>query len=210
MFKDFKDFKKNKKKILALINEGKIGIFPTDTVYGIGAKASLHKPCNKIYKIKKRPEDKKIPQVVGSLKDFYKIVNRNALPKIVDKIIQKWLPGPLTIITAISGKDTLALRFPDHDILCDIVKALGEPLALTSANPSGSKSPVKVKDIPDTIINQVDFIIDTGETKYKNESTIIDQEGHILREGVITLKEIKRLMIYLEAESIEVSENNND
>ncbi|MBI5416377.1 threonylcarbamoyl-AMP synthase [Candidatus Poribacteria bacterium] len=178
-------FFKNKQEIFQLIQDGKVGIFPTDTVYGIGVKASLKDAFERIYIIKNRPQNKQIPLVVGSWDEFNKITEHCNISESVKKLMQKWLPGPLTIVVEIDKGKTIALRLPAHQILCEIIESIGEPLALTSANLSGDKSPKNFKEISSSIIDKVDFIIDTGECKYKEESTIIDWQGNILREGAI-------------------------
>ncbi len=191
---DFKSFEKNKAKIIKLINDGKIGIFPTDTVYGIGIKGSFKEKYSKIYEIKKRPSSKPIPLVFGSLDNFYDFFDKKNISDNTKKIIRKWWPGPVTVIVKTTEDETLAIRFPEHEILCEIINAIGAPLALTSANLSGNKSPVRVDEISSEIIKNIDFIIDTGTTKYQGDSTIVDLNGDIIREGIIKKHEIENIL----------------
>ena len=191
---NYEIFIKNKNEIFDLTCSGKIGIFPTDTVYGIGVKVTNIAGCKKIYEIKHRPENKPLPLVIAEIKQLYEITGKD-IPEIIRKIIDKYWPGPVTIVVKTMKDDkSVAIRLPDHKILREIINYIGEPLALTSANISGEKSPVKISDISAEIIKNVDFVIDTGECKYKKESTIVDWNGKVLREGVVKKEEIEQII----------------
>ncbi|MBI5207504.1 MAG: threonylcarbamoyl-AMP synthase [Candidatus Firestonebacteria bacterium] len=187
-------YKKYRDRLLELINGGGIGIFPTETVYGIGVKSSFLDDYNKIYKIKRRPYDKPLPWIISSREQLNKITKDINLPEITKKIINKWWPGPLTIVFNLNDNKSQAIRLTEHEILCEIIKDIDEPIALTSANISGDKSPIEFDDINEDIIKNVDFIIDAGKCKFGKESTIIDTSGNLIREGVIKAKEIEEFL----------------
>jgi len=119
-------------------------------------------------------------------------------------LIEKFLPGPLTIIFKVSEKlkeslpgkrETIGIRLPNNKICGFLAQFSGLPIITTSANLSGQKSPKSATDIPPEIKSGCDFIIDTGEIPSKGESTVIDVTSSVptvVREGVISTEEIQR------------------
>ena len=187
-------------KASQIINKGGIVIFPTDTVYGIGCDPYNKESVKKIYDIKSRDISKSVPVLAYSKEIAAKIVY---LDEFTMKIIDKFWPGPLTVILKLTDekikkslnlKDKIAIRVPDHKCTLELLKKCNF-LVGTSANISGSSSYTN----PDECFKNVqgyDIFIDGGTITSKAESTIIEVENErikIIREGALTKEEISRL-----------------
>ncbi len=178
-----------------MIKEGYLFAFPTDTVYGLGTRFIDLKGINKIYELKQRSIDKKIPVLFSNIEDILKIC---IVDEKILKIAKAFWPGALTIILKLKEKisvydDTIAVRIPDSKIALDLINKYG-PLATTSCNLSGKKELKSKKEIIEVFGNNIDFVIDDIENKKSNiSSTIIsfiDGKLNILREGTIKKEDI--------------------
>ena len=189
-------------EVLQAITQEDVIVFPTDTVYGIGASIFSPKALDKIFEIKNRPTDKSLIVLCADELQLEEIVG--PLSVDVNKIIDAFLPGGLTLILKCymslpeeitRGKQTIGVRIPDHPLALELLKEFG-PLATTSANISGEPSPTKI-DMLNPVIQRVNYVFDDGETKQQIPSTILDctkDEFVILREGAITLEEIQKVL----------------
>ena len=184
-------------KASQIIEEGGIAIFPTDTVYGIGCNPYNIDSVRKIYEIKSRDLSKPLPVLVYSKDIAEKIAFFDEFSK---KIVEKFWPGPLTIVLKITDenlkkslnvKDKIALRVPNHKCTLELLKKCNF-LVGTSANVSGHSSFTN----PDECLNNVqnyDIFVDGGIIDSTSESTIIEIENKeikILREGSLSKEEI--------------------
>ena len=183
-----------------LIKNGKLVIFPTETVYGIGANALDEEAVGKIFVAKGRPSDN--PLIVH-LADKNKIstIAKN-ITEVEQKLIDAFMPGPFTIIlernpiisnSVTAGLDTVAVRIPENEIAQKIISTTNLPIAAPSANVSGKPSGTNVEDIRKELENKVSAIVDGGETKIGLESTVvkvIDGIPVILRPGKISPEDI--------------------
>lgn len=171
-------------EIIKAIKEGKIFVYPTDTIYGIGCNALSHKCVEKIYEIKKRPREKPLsviaPNIEWIVENF----------KISRPIIRLYLPGPYTLLLKkkdkaflqhLSSSDKVGIRVPEHSFTIFIEQAK-VPFITTSANLSGGKYAISLKEVEKEILEKADYIIE-GECYHKKPSIIIDIEHN---------KEIKR------------------
>lgn len=196
-------YKRNQlNEVLKTITQEDVIIFPTDTVYGIGASIFSPKALDKIFEIKNRPTDKSLIVLCANKVQLEEIVG--PLSVDVNKIIDTFLPGGLTLILncymplpeeITRGKQTIGVRIPNHPLALELLKEIG-PLATTSANISGEPSPTKI-DRLNPVIQRVNYVFDDGETKQQIPSTILDctkDEFVILREGAITLEEIQKVL----------------
>ena len=187
------------KEIVKIIKDGGIVIMPTDTIYGIIADATNENAIRKVYELKKRNESKPMLMLVNS----YDMLN-NYVSEVSDieyKLIDKLWPGPLTIIFKKSnvsdlltgGLDTVGIRYPNNQLLNDIMKQLGVPLLSTSVNLSGENAATNTKYISKDILEKVDYVLDIGECIGEASSIVIvdDKEIKVLREGSIKESEIK-------------------
>lgn len=180
------------KKAAAIVKKGGIVIFPTDTVYGIGCRADNLKSIKGIYRIKKRDNSKPLPVLIAAqrqLQDLKVIITRET-----KKLIDKFWPGPLTLVLVTDYGKTLGVRMPQHKAALALLEKTG-PMATTSVNISGHKSAKAVKDIPLSIVQAVDLILDSGDCPLSLESTVVDMTGQdmkILREGCINRQKIAK------------------
>ena len=165
-------------KVLA---DGGVILYPTDTVYGLGANIFNRKAVRKVYNIKKRSYLKPVSLLVSS-KDAIPLVSKASLNQL--NFIDKYLPGPYTFILKkskivprhlTSGSANVGVRVPKSEIACSLAKIF--PITTTSANLSNKDT----LDTPEEILKQlgceVDLIIDVGHLKSGNPSTIIDLTG---------------------------------
>jgi len=167
-----------------LLKEGKLVVFPTETVYGVGIALSKKDKIQAIYDLKSREQNKPLTWHIADLKaiDF----NEVYYPYIVSFLAHRFWPGALTLIVKIRTGDTIGFRFPQHKIARKLIEALGEPLLATSANISSEDPAVKVEQAKEAFGDKVPLYIDGGETDFKLSSTIVDLRSYppkIIREG---------------------------
>ena len=191
------------KVVCNLIRNGELVIFPTETVYGIGANALDENAVGKIFIAKGRPSDN--PLIVH-------IADRNKIEEVAKDItemeqilIDAFMPGPFTIILkrrpevpdiVTAGLDTVAVRMPDNIIARGLIQFSGVPIAAPSANISGKPSGTSIEDIRAELEGKVSAIIDGGETEIGLESTVVkvvDEVPVILRPGKITPEDIEKV-----------------
>lgn len=191
-------------KAAQIINDGEIVVFPTETVYGIGADALNEEAIKKLYNIKERPVNKKISLLVSSI-DMLKKFTQN-ISNAEEKLIKEFFPGPLTLILhkkdiipdiLTNNEDVVGFRMPANEIALELIENVGNPIATSSANRSGQPTGETIDDIKNVFKNEVDFYIDGGKSKIGTPSTIvqvIDEVPHIIREGSITKKQIYKCL----------------
>ena len=193
-------------EIIKKIKNGGVVVFPTDTVYGIGAipeKESL----NKIYKIKHRDFSKKIIALISNNDVLKSIIDEREedLSKI-QKILQFYWPGELTVIFKANKEfinkfdktmETIGVRIPKSKIALELIEKVGGILLTSSENLSGGKTVINMEDIDTAIINKVDIVIEAEENLTGIPSTIIKYENgkiSLLREGNIKFENILKLI----------------
>ena len=188
-------------KASELIKQGKIVVFPTETVYGMGTNGLDEDAVKKLYKVKQRPLDKPISLLVANMEMVNQIVKD--ITETEYKIMEQFFPGPLTIILkkkdivpniVTAGQDTVGVRMPSGEIARRLVEIAGVPIAAPSANISGEPSGIDIQEIKDQFAGKVDYFIDGGKSELGLASTIVqvvDEKIQILRQGSITLEEIE-------------------
>ncbi|MBR5507009.1 MAG: threonylcarbamoyl-AMP synthase [Clostridia bacterium] len=184
------------------IKNGGTVVFPTETVYGLGADAFNEDAIDKIYEAKGRPGDNPLIVHISEFDELDNLVCE--VPKCAKVLMDKFWPGPLTLIfkkresvplKVTAGRDTVAVRFPSNKIAQRLIKESGTSVAAPSANLSGSPSPTVCSDVIDDLFSRVDYIIDATGCEIGLESTVVDVSGNdvvILRPGGITLEMIKK------------------
>ena len=185
------------------IINGDIVVFPTETVYGIGADATNKEAVDKIFKAKKRPADNPIIVHICDLEMLDNIVMY--IGEIEKKLMQKFWPGPLSIIfksreciplNVTAGLDTVSVRMPNNKIALELIKTCGRPIAAPSANISSRPSGTCIDDIYDELQSSVAYFIDGGNSDVGIESTVIqviDEVVNILRPGKISIEDILKV-----------------
>ena len=190
------------KEASELIKAGGLVVYPTETVYGLGADPFNRIAILKVFGAKRRPLDKPLSVAVSSLEEADELVFVNEATR---KIAGAFLPGPITMVLKkkarlpkelTSGSEKLGIRIPDHPIALRLIELAG-PITATSANISGQPAPITAEEAKKQIGKEVDLVLDGGECKIKEPSTIIDlteSEPKILRVGAILEKEIKKVL----------------
>lgn len=187
-----------------LIRQGKIVVFPTETVYGIGTNGLDENAVKRLYEVKQRPLNKPISLLVSNMK----MVNLIAkdITEIEYKIMENFFPGPLTIIlkkkdivpdVLTAGQETVGVRMPRGEIARKLVEYANVPIATPSANISGEPSGTNLQEIKKHFDGKVDYFIDGGNSELGLASTIvqvIDGKPQILRQGSITLEQINEII----------------
>jgi L-threonylcarbamoyladenylate synthase len=183
-----------------LIRAGEVVAFPTDTVYGLAARASDREAVLKIFVVKERPLERSLvlmPPRPSQLEEWVELDER------ARRFMARWWPGPLTLVLpakaaaepplARENPRTLAARIPDHEVALALLRAIGEPLATTSANRSGelpARMAVQVSWLPGLAA-----VIDAGPSPGGVPSTLLDLSGEepvVLREGPIPAVQLLR------------------
>lgn len=182
------------KEAAEVIKGGGLAIIPTETVYGIAANMLCPKAIKKLYEIKGRPPEKKFSLHIDTKE---KIMNfAEDIPVCAWKLIDRYWPGPLTIILKAIGGGTIGLRMPDDEIALRVIALSGVPVVCPSANLSGNPAPVAFSEAIKDFTGKVDFAIDAGRTSLGRESSVVDltrEPLKILREAAINKEDIERL-----------------
>jgi len=190
------------------LRKGQLVVFPTETVYGLGANALMPEAVKKIFAAKGRPSDNPLIVHVSSLQMAEKYV---ADPEILNNreirlLAENFWPGPLTIILPRSeivpdevtaGLDTVGIRMPENIVARELIRLAGVGVAAPSANLSGKPSPTLASHVVDDLYGKVDMIIDSGPCRVGIESTVLDMTTAtpiILRPGDITAEQIENLL----------------
>ena len=185
-------------KAFSALSNGEIIVYPTDTLYGLGADVFNKKAVKKVFEIKKRPFDQPISVAVSCIEDLEKIA---FVDERVHKIIDTFLPGSLTLVLnkkkiipdiVTADLDNIAIRIPNNKLALELLSIFG-PLTCTSANIHNQKTPSVISDISMQFKpGDISVYIDDGKLE-GTPSTIIDlthETSKILRKGTISKKHI--------------------
>lgn len=185
-------------------NNGTV-VFPTETVYGLGANALSGEAVKGIFTAKGRPNDNPLIAHVSSINMLLYLIG-SPLNEGAGMLIEKYWPGPLTLIFKKSGKvpdevtaglDTIAVRMPDNRIALELIERSGLPIAAPSANISGKPSPTTPEHVISDMKGKVNMILCGGKSRVGVESTILDMTGEVpvlLRPGGLTLEELESVL----------------
>ena len=194
------DLLKELDKAFAALDNGGVVVFPTDTLYGLGADVFSLPALQRIFAIKGRPAELALPVLVAGLDQVESV----ALPMSnqAQELAERFWPGPLTLVMRRSpelpelvtgGADTVAVRMPAHRIPLALARRLGRPITGTSANLSGQPDLLDLDSIENQLGNLVDYIIRSGPPPEGTGSTVVDITRNVprlLREGAISLVEL--------------------
>jgi len=184
-----------------VLRNGGTVIFPTETVYGLGANALDPDAVKKIFIAKGRPSDNPLIVHIDSFEKIYDLVEE--VPENAKKLAEAYWPGPMTLILkkksiipneVSAGLDTVGIRIPRDETARELIKLAGVSVAAPSANLSGSPSPTTFNHVMNDMYGRVDVIIEGESAEVGLESTVIDVTGEvptILRPGGITPEMIK-------------------
>jgi L-threonylcarbamoyladenylate synthase len=190
-------------KAVETLREGGLVVFPTETVYGLGANASNPAAVRKIFEVKGRPPDH--PVIVHL--DHQRYLHRwvSSMPAAAERLAAMFWPGPLTLILpkgenvndiVTGGQNSIGVRIPSHPMAQQLLTAFGGGIAAPSANRYGRLSPTKPEHVRDELGDSVHVILDGGDSPIGLESTIVsclDNEVRLLRPGFITRTQIQQV-----------------
>lgn len=188
-------------KAAAIIKQGGLVAFPTETVYGLGADALNPRAVANIYKAKGRPSDNPMIVHIARASDIGQLTPM--LSADIVALIDNFWPGPLTMVLnkkdgvpdrTTGGLDTVAVRMPDSQAALDLINLAGCPIAAPSANISGRPSPTRAKDVIADMDGKIDAVISGEDCRVGIESTVVDMTGEvptILRPGIVTAENIE-------------------
>ncbi len=190
-------------QVAKVIRDGGIAVFPSDTVYDIGCSLKRPEALKRIFALKDRPANHSLsilisrPEVALEIADF-----REKDLEILRKI---W-PGPWTLIRrakvsslspgAVGPDGTVALRCPDHGIALELLRNVGDTLAVSSANFTGGNSPVRFEDVDPEILDKVDAALDAGTCPLGGETAVVRIERKnfsLVRNGIVSAEELARV-----------------
>lgn len=203
MDKPSPDIQQQIERSISILRQGGIVAYPTDTVYGLGAGASLPRAVERVYAVKERPRNLPLPLLLADTSQITRVAE--AVPPVAWLLIRNFLPGALTLVLAgsnsvsdiiMAGGTTIAIRIPAHPVPIALIEGLETPLVGTSANLSGRPSPLTAEEVYSQLGDRVDLIIDGGRCRGGQESTIVDVSGEtpvLLREGAISREELERV-----------------
>jgi L-threonylcarbamoyladenylate synthase len=168
---------------------GGVVVYPTETVYGIGASIYIPEAVERVFEIKGRERGMPLSVAVASFEMMGQVasISEDDLAHL-----RKVLPGPVTILvekdpdlpdTVTAGSPLVGIRFPDHPIALELIGMAG-PITSTSANLSGQKPPASIEELDPKIAAEVDFVLDGGRSRFAQPSTLVDLEARrVIREG---------------------------
>ncbi len=192
------------------ISNGKLVVIPTDTVYGIAADAFTPDAVAALLTAKHRGPDMPVPVLVGSRATLAGVAMAGST---ADKLAEAFWPGGLTLICleqpSLSwdlgeAQGTVAIRMPNHDVALDLLEQTG-PLAVSSANVSGTPPARTAADARDQLGDDVAAYLDGGPTADETPSTIVDLSGElprVLRQGAVSLDELQAVVPETQAQSV--------
>jgi len=185
-----------------LLRAGRLVAFPTETVYGLGARAFDAAAARRVYRAKGRPSDNPLIVHVDGPAMLARVARRTT--PLARRLIAAFWPGPLTLVlertkevpdAVTGGRRTVAVRCPGHPAARALIRALGEPIAAPSANLSGRPSPTTAAHVLRDLDGRLALILDGGPCRQGLESAIVDARGRrpvLLRPGTLAPERIAR------------------
>ena len=180
-----------------ILAEGGLVGFPTETVYGIAARADHPEAIERLTALKTRPPEKPYSVHISDVEQLSSVVGE--IPPAAHPLIDQFWPGPLTIVFPIEGaaaRGTVGVRLPAHEVARELIRQSGVPIVAPSANPEGSPPAIDADEVVAFFDGKLDAIIDSGPVKIREASTVVEvhPEGdyEILRAGIVTERAIRR------------------
>jgi len=183
-------------KAVSILQQGGLVAFPTDTLYALGAHAFIETAVRRVYQVKGRPFDMALPLLLARALDMEKVAIH--IPQTAWAMAEGFWPGALTLIlfkgpsvssAVTAGKDTVAIRVPNHPLALKLIEATGAPLTGTSANRFGDSDPVTAEEVRHQLGEGIDLMLDDGACPLEGASTIVDMTSdtpRIVRDGAIS------------------------
>ena len=197
-----------------LLQRGEVVAFPTETVYGLGADATLGEAIAKIFAAKGRPSDNPLIVHIASVEQLGQVVTD--VPNYAKKLMDAFWPGPLTLVlpksaeissVTTAGLSTVGVRVPDHPTALRLLEAANIPIAAPSANVSGRPSPTKAAHVFEDLNGKIPAILDGGDCEIGLESTVLDCTTEIpviLRPGNVSKEQMEAVIGRVEVSAPDV------
>ncbi|MCF6156621.1 MAG: threonylcarbamoyl-AMP synthase [Candidatus Brocadia sp.] len=169
------------------LRAGELVAFPTETVYGLGAYRDNTKAVERIYKVKKRVEEKRLTLMIADPDDVKKYVDH--FSNTAKRLMEFFWPGALAIIFPLKDGSDICIRFPDNTVARDLIRAAKIPIVTTSANISGYPPSTDAQQVLMDFRGKISIILDGGSTRFRSPSTILglkDDTFEIFRQGIIS------------------------
>lgn len=192
------------RRAAAELKAGGLVIFPTETVYGLAADALNEDAVRLAYEAKGRPEGQPLPVQIADVEQLALITAR--VPDVAAKLIEKYFPGPLTIVLPRSavlpelvtaGRPSVGVRMPDHPVALALIRETGGPIIATSANISEKPAPKTADEAVGYLGRSVRVVLDAGPARIGSPSTVVDvtvTPPRIIRVGAVPVKELQDLI----------------
>ncbi len=178
----------------SILRRGGLVAFPTETVYGLGVDATNPQAIERLNAVKGRPPDKPYSLHLSTQDQVRRLVK--SIPPLAERLMERFWPGPLTIVMPSNEGTTIGFRLPDHPVAQAFLTACGVPVAAPSANRSGSPPPTDAKEVLAALDGDVDCLLDGGPTRLGRESTVVEivkgklivhREGAIPKEAILAV-----------------------
>ena len=169
------------------LRNGELVAFPTETVYGLGVHKDDGKAFERIYKLKKRPEEKRLTLMIADPEDVNKYVDH--LSNTAKRLIEAFWPGALAIIFPLKDGSDLSIRLPDNTAVRDLIRTAKVPVVTTSANISGYPPATDAQQVLTYLKGKIHMILDGGSTRFRSPSTVVkvmDDTIEVVRHGIIS------------------------
>ncbi|HEX6173354.1 MAG TPA: L-threonylcarbamoyladenylate synthase [Candidatus Binatia bacterium] len=190
----------NLSQAIASLERGDVVVFPTETVYGLGADALNPAAVEKVFKLKGRNPDTPIPIIVADQAMLKDLVEE--IPSIARKLMERFWPGPLTLVLpAVPGTPKqllnrtggIGVRISSQPIATQLARDLRRPLTATSANPSGQPAASTIEQAQNYFAGEIEIFLDGGKLPSKSGSSVVevsDERIKIIREGEISIESL--------------------
>jgi L-threonylcarbamoyladenylate synthase len=187
-----------------VLKGGDVIVFPTETLYGLGADALDDAAVEKVFQLKGRDPRNPIPVLVADQEMLHSLVAK--VPTIAQKLMERYWPGPLTLVLPgeknipkplCNSSGEVGVRISNQPLAALLIKGLGRPLTATSANPSGKEPARTLHEAKTYFAGQVEVFVDGGTLTSKSGSTVVEvmEDGiKIIREGEISTSELRLVL----------------
>jgi L-threonylcarbamoyladenylate synthase len=194
----------NISRAIAALGRGDVIVFPTETVYGLGADALNHEAVEKVFQLKGRDPANPIPIIVSDRRMMRRLVDK--IPPIAEKLIDCLWPGPLTLVLQarpdtpkqlLNSRGGVGVRISSQPLATRLSRQFGRPLTATSANPSGRQAASTIEEAENYFSGEIEVFVDGGKLAAKIGSSVvevIEDKIKIIREGEISVSEIAAII----------------
>ncbi len=189
-------------QLITILKDGGVVVIPTDTLYALSARASSATALRRIYELKGRNINRPLSLFMADVEDLRRHFH---LTTDAERLADAFLPGPLTLVLRprvpfppwlMGPTGGVGVRVPAHRLPRGLVRAIGEPLTATSANVSGGRDALVIEELPPSLTQGVEMIIDGGRVKGV-ASTVVDCTGKqikVLREGAVGFSKLEEVL----------------